>query len=335
VTAERVRLAKTAGGRVMELLKNGITPRRIVTPASVANAVTMDMALGCSTNTVLHLPAIFAEAGLDLTLDIFDTVSARTPNLCKLSPAGRHHIEDLHRAGGIPAVMNALAKRGLIDATALTVTGRTVAENLAALAPDIRDPDVIRDAAPYSEQGGIAVLKGTLAPEGAVVKQSAVAPEMMRRTLTARCYDSEEDAYKAILAGEITPGLAVIIRYEGPQGGPGMREMLSPTAAIMGMGLGSDVALLTDGRFSGGTRGPAIGHISPEAAEGGPIGLVRDGDVVELDIPARRLDLMVSEEEMAARRAAFRPVEKPLPSGLLRRYARSVKSAAHGAAYKD
>ncbi|MFZ5427701.1 MAG: dihydroxy-acid dehydratase [Thermodesulfobacteriota bacterium] len=334
VTADRVRLAKKAGMQVMELLARNIKPRDIVTEASVANAVTMDMALGCSTNTVLHLPAIFAEAGLDLTLDIFDQVSAKTPNLCKLSPAGHHHIEDLHRAGGIPAVMHALAKRGLIDTKALTVTGKTVGENLEALNPVIADADVIRDAEPYSEKGGIAVLRGSLAPDGAVVKQSAVAPEMMKRSLTARCFDSEEDAFKAIMAGEITKGLAVIIRYEGPQGGPGMREMLSPTAAIMGMGLGSDVALITDGRFSGGTRGPAIGHVSPEAAEGGPIGLVQDGDTIEIDIPGRRMDLMVSEEEMEKRRKAFKPVEKPVPSGLLRRYARSVKSAAHGAAYK-
>lgn len=334
VTADRVRLAKRAGALVMDLLKKDIKPRDIVTKASVANAVTMDMALGCSTNTVLHLPAIFAEAGLDLTLDIFDAVSAKTPNLCKLSPAGHHHIEDLHRAGGIPAVMNALAKRGLIDTSALTVTGRTVAENLAELNPQIRDADVIRDAEPYSQQGGIAVLRGSLAPDGAVVKQSAVAPEMMKRSLTARCFNSEEEAYAAILGGEVTKGQALVIRYEGPQGGPGMREMLSPTAAIMGMGLGSDVALITDGRFSGGTRGPAIGHVSPEAAEGGPIGLVKDGDTIEIDIPARRMDLMISEEEMAKRKAAFKPVEKPMPSGLLRRYAKSVKSAAHGAAYK-
>jgi dihydroxy-acid dehydratase len=334
VAADRVRLAKHAGMKVMELLAKDIKPRDIVTKASVANAVTMDMALGCSTNTVLHLPAIFAEAGLDLTLDIFDQMSARTPTLCKLSPAGHHYIQDLHRAGGIQAVMNALAARGLIDTSALTVTGRTAGENLAELKPAIKDPDVIRDHEPYSKQGGIAVLKGTLAPEGAVVKQSAVAPEMMKRTLTARCFDSEEDAYKAILGGEVEKGQALVIRYEGPQGGPGMREMLSPTAAIMGMGLGSDVALITDGRFSGGTRGPAIGHVSPEAAEGGPIGLVEDGDVIELDIPGRRLDLAVPQEELARRRAAFTPVEKPQPSGFLRRYAKSVKSAAHGAAYK-
>jgi len=209
-----------------------------------------------------------------------------------------------------------------------------VAENLAELNPQIRDADVIRDAEPYSQQGGIAVLRGSLAPDGAVVKQSAVAPEMMKRSLTARCFNSEEEAYAAILGGEVTKGQALVIRYEGPQGGPGMREMLSPTAAIMGMGLGSDVALITDGRFSGGTRGPAIGHVSPEAAEGGPIGLVEDGDTIEIDIPARRMDLMISEEEMARRKAAFKPVEKPMPSGLLRRYAKSVKSAAHGAAYK-
>ena len=335
VAAERVRLAKHAGMAVMELLKKDIKPRDIVTQASVTNAVTMDMALGCSTNTVLHLPAIFAEAGLTLSLDIFDQVSARTPNLCKLSPAGHHHIEDLHRAGGIPAVMNALVKRNLIDSTVLTVTGKTVGENLAALKPAIQDPDVIRDAAPYSDKGGIAILRGTLAPGGAVVKQSAVAPEMMQRSLTARCFDSEEESYKAILSGDIQKGQVIIIRYEGPQGGPGMREMLSPTAAIMGMGLGSDVALITDGRFSGATRGPAIGHVSPEAAEGGPIGLVQDGDIIEIDIPGRRIDLKITDDEMAARRAAFKPLQKPQPSGMLRRYARSVKSAAHGAAYKD
>ena len=334
VSAARVRLAKKAGTVVMDLLKKNIRPRDIVTKASVANAVTMDMALGCSTNTVLHLPAIFAEAGLELSLEIFDTVSARTPNLCKLSPAGHHHIEDLHRAGGIPAVMNALAARGLIDTSALTVTGSCVGDNLEALKPAILDADVIRGQNPYSPQGGIAVLKGSLAPDGAVVKQSAVAPEMIVRSLSARCFDSEEDAYAAILAGKIEKGQAVVIRYEGPQGGPGMREMLSPTAAIMGMGLGSDVALLTDGRFSGGTRGPAIGHISPEAAEGGPIGLVRDGDTITIDIPARTLNLAVGPEELERRRQAFKPVEKTAPTGLLRRYARSVKSAAHGAAYK-
>ncbi len=335
VTADRIRLAKTAGMKVMELLAKDLKPHDIVTERAVANAVTMDMALGCSTNTVLHLPAIFAEAGIDLTLDIFDTVSRRTPNLCKLSPAGHHHIEDLHRAGGIPAVMNALAEQGLIDRSVMTVTGYTVGENLEALKAKILDDDVIRAANPYGTEGGIAVLKGNLAPDGAVVKQSAVAPEMMRRTCTAKVYNSEEEAYQAILTGQIVKGDAVVIRYEGPQGGPGMREMLSPTASIMGMGLGADVALITDGRFSGGTRGAAIGHVSPEAAEGGPIGLVENGDSIEIDIPARKMNLLVSEEVLEARRKAFIPVEKPLPSKMLRRYAKSVKSAAHGAAYKD
>jgi len=335
VTADRIRLAKTAGMKVMELLAKDLKPRDIVTEKAVSNAVTMDMALGCSTNTVLHLPAIFAEAGIDLTLDIFDSVSRRTPNLCKLSPAGHHHIEDLHRAGGIPAVMNALAKQGLIDRSVLTVTGHTVGENLDALKAEILDDDVIRAQAPYANEGGIAVLKGNLAPDGAVVKQSAVAPEMMRRTCAAQVYNSEEEAYQAILTGQIRKGDAVVIRYEGPQGGPGMREMLSPTASIMGMGLGADVALITDGRFSGGTRGAAIGHVSPEAAEGGPIGLVENGDMIEIDIPARTMNLLVPQAVLDARRAAFTPVEKPMPSKMLKRYARSVKSAAHGAAYKD
>ncbi|GAB6037351.1 dihydroxy-acid dehydratase [Fundidesulfovibrio butyratiphilus] len=335
VTAERVRLAKTAGMKVMELLQKNIRPRDILTEKALRNAVAMDMALGCSTNTVLHLPAIFAEAGIDLPLEVFDEMSRVTPNLCKLSPAGHHHIQDLHRAGGIPAVMNALAGKGLIDTSVMTVTGQTVGENLKALKPVIKDPDVIRVDTPYAVQGGIAVLRGSLAPGGAVVKQSAVAPEMMVRTCTAKVYDSEEDAYAAILGNQIVAGDVVVIRYEGPQGGPGMREMLSPTAAIVGMGLGADVALITDGRFSGGTRGAAIGHVSPEAAEGGPIGLVQNGDKVAIDIPGRKLDLLVDEAELAKRRAAFKPVQKELPKGLLRRYAKQVSSAAQGAAYKE
>jgi dihydroxy-acid dehydratase len=335
VTAKRVRLAKSAGMKIMELLEKNIRPRDIVTKKSVANAIAMDMALGCSTNTVLHLPAIFAEAELDLPLEIFNEVSRKTPNLCKLSPAGHHHIQDLDRAGGIQAVLGALAQKGMVDASALTVTGKTVAENLKDVKAAIRDTDVIRLDAPYSPEGGIAILRGNLAPDGAVVKQSAVAPSMMVRTGTARVYDSEDDAIKAILAGGIKAGDVVIIRYEGPQGGPGMREMLSPTSAIMGMGLGGDVALITDGRFSGGTRGAAIGHVSPEAADGGPIGLVQDGDQIEIDIPNRKLNMLVSEEELAKRKAAFTPLVKDIPSAFLRRYARSVKSAAHGAAYRD
>ncbi len=334
VTAQRVRLAKTAGMKVMELVEKNICPRDIVTKSSVANAVAMDMALGCSTNTVLHLPAVFSEAGLDLTLSIFDEVSKKTPNLCKLSPAGHHHIEDLHAAGGIPAVMNALVKKGLIDTSALTVTGKTVGENLAELKPAITNPDVIRADTPYSEQGGIAILRGNLAPDGAVVKQSAVAPEMMQRTVRARVFNAEEEAGEAILAGKIEKGDAVVIRYEGPKGGPGMREMLSPTAFIMGMGLGSDVALLTDGRFSGGTRGAAIGHISPEAAEGGLIALVEEGDLIEIDIPARSMNLKVDEATLEERRKNLKHPEKTAPTNVLARYSSLVSSAASGAVLK-
>ena len=334
-TAKRIRLAKHAGMKVMELLEKNIRPRDIVTKASVANAIAMDMALGCSTNTVLHLPAVFAEAGLDVSLDIFNEVSAKTPNLCKLSPAGHHHIEDLDRAGGIQAVLGVLAAKGAVDGSVMTATGKTLAENLKEENTAVRDPDVIRADAPYSPQGGIAILRGNICPDGAVVKQSAVAESMMRRTGTARVFDGEDAAGKAILAGEIKPGDVVIIRYEGPQGGPGMREMLSPTASIMGMGLGGEVALITDGRFSGGTRGAAIGHVSPEAAEGGPIALVEEGDRIEIDIPARTLNALVSEEEFARRRAAWKPVTRELPTSFLRRYAKSVKSASHGAAMKS
>ncbi|MDR1856364.1 MAG: dihydroxy-acid dehydratase [Desulfovibrio sp.] len=334
VSAARVRMAKTAGMKVMELLSRGIRPLDIVTPASVANAVAVDMALGCSSNTVLHLPAIFGEAGLALGLDIFDDLSRRTPNLCKLSPAGPHFMVDLDNAGGIAAVMTELGKLGLIDTSCMTVTGRTVRENLEAMEAGVQDPEVIRspDRA-YSAQGGIAILKGSLAPEGAVVKQSAVAPEMMQREVRARVFDSEEDAMQAILGGKIQPGDGVVIRYEGPKGGPGMREMLSPTAAITGMGLGKEVALLTDGRFSGGTNGAAIGHISPEAADGGPIALVREGDRIAIDIHARTLDLLVPPEELAARE--IRPPQRDVPYPVLRRYARLVSSASTGARYKD
>ncbi len=323
MTAARVRLAKKAGMQVMELLAKKITPHMIVTEKSVHNAIAMDMALGCSTNTVLHLPAVFAEAGLDVSLDVFDAISRKTPNLCKLSPAGHHYLADLDQAGGIPAVMKVLAGKGLIHEDALTVTGRTVGDNLAALKAAIRDPDVIRADAPYSHEGVIAILRGNLAPDGAVVKQSAVAPSMMRRTGTARVFDSGEQAIPVILGGGIKAGDVVVIRYEGPKGGPGMREMLSPTSAIMGMGLGGEVALLTDGRFSGGTRGAAIGHISPEAAEGGPIALVRDGDLIEIDIPGRVLSLKVSEEELARRRSEWTPRVKELDSPFLRRYVKN------------
>ncbi|WP_029896267.1 dihydroxy-acid dehydratase [Desulfohalovibrio reitneri] len=335
-TAERVRLAHTAGERVMDLLAKGIAPRDIVTPKAVANAVTMDMALGCSTNTVLHLPAIFREAGLDLSLDIFDEISRATPNLCRLSPAGPHHLEDLHRAGGIPAVMDELRRDGRIEGECLTATGRTVAENLDALQPAILDPEVIRTVAePYAPQGGIAVLRGNLAPDGCVVKQSAVGEEMLVSQGEARVFDGEEEANQAILAGEIQPGQVVVIRYEGPKGGPGMREMLSPTANIAGMGLGSQVSLITDGRFSGGTRGAAIGHVSPEAAAGGPIGLIKDGDTIQVNIPERRLELLVDEDELARRKAEWTPREPKTGSRQLKRYAAQVSSAAQGAVLSD
>ena len=334
-TSARIRLAKDAGMQVMDLVEKNIRPRDIVTEKSVANGVTIDMALGCSTNTVLHLPAIFREAELDLTLDIFDSISRRTPNLCRLSPAGPHHISDLHEAGGIPAVMNELAGSGRIDLDVLTVTGRTLGENLQALKPVISRPEVVRTVAdPYSAEGGIAILKGNLAIDGAVVKQSAVAPEMMQRTGTARVFEGEEEAVAAILDGKIVAGDVVVIRNEGPVGGPGMREMLTPTSAISGLGLGGEVALLTDGRFSGGTRGAAIGHISPEAAEGGIIGLVKEGDRIRIDIPARELELLVDEEELKRRRQDWKPYPKEIKSSILRRYSRMASSAAKGAVTK-
>lgn len=334
-TSARIRLAKDAGMQVMSLVEKNIRPRDIVTEKSVANGVTVDMALGCSTNTVLHLPAIFREAELDLTLDIFDEISRKTPNLCRLSPAGPHHIADLHEAGGIPAVMNELAASGRIDLEVMTVTGRTLGQNLEALQPRILRPEVIRTVAePYSKEGGIAILKGNLALDGAVVKQSAVAPEMMQRTGTARVFESEEEAVTAIMGKKIKAGDVVVIRNEGPVGGPGMREMLTPTSAISGLGLGGEVALLTDGRFSGGTRGAAIGHISPEAAEGGIIGLVQEGDRIKIDIPGRSLELLVDEAELEKRRLSWVPYPKEIRSSILRRYSRMASSAAKGAVTK-
>lgn len=332
----RIRLAKQAGMKVMEMLERNIRPLDIVTRDSVANAVAVDMALGCSTNTVLHLPAIFGEAGLDMGLAVFDEVSRKSPNLCKLSPAGKHFMVDLENAGGIPAVMSELDKLGLIHKDCMTVTGKTVGQNLKDRNARILDPEVIHsiDNA-YSKQGGIAILFGSLAPGGAVVKQSAVAPEMMTRDVRARVFNAEEEAMEAILGGKIKPGDAVVIRYEGPRGGPGMREMLSPTAAITGMGLGKDVALLTDGRFSGGTNGAAIGHISPEAADGGVIALIEEGDIIHIDIPGRKLDLMVDDAELARRRAAHVPPKKEIKYPVLRRYAALVSSAANGGRYKE
>ncbi|KAB1442786.1 dihydroxy-acid dehydratase [Pseudodesulfovibrio senegalensis] len=336
VMAGRVRLAKQAGMRVMDLLEKDIKPRDIVNERSVHNAVTMDMALGCSTNTVLHLPALFREAGLDLGLDIFNQVSRKTPNLCKLSPAGPHHMEDLDRAGGIPAVMTELAKKDLLHLDVMTVTGKTVGENLADMKAVNRDTGIVRPIdEPYGKEGGIAILYGNLAPQGCCVKQSAVAPEMMHRTCSARCYDSEEECVKAILDNDIKPGDVIVVRYEGPKGGPGMREMLTPTSAIAGMGLGDSVALITDGRFSGGTRGAAIGHVSPEAAAGGLIGLVQDGDKIEINIPERSIELLVDEAELEQRRADWKPVVKEVNSPFLRRYARQVTSAATGAVFED
>lgn len=336
VNAARIRLAKTAGMKVMELLQNNIRPLDIVTPESIANAIAVDMALGCSTNTVLHLPAIFGEANLHIGLELFDEISRKSPNLCKLSPAGKHFMVDLDNAGGIPAVMAELGKLGLINMDCMTVTGKTVGQNLHALGASIKDEEVIHPAEKaWSKEGGIAILRGNLAPDGAVVKQSAVAPEMMRRSVKARVFDSEQDAMAAILGGKIKANDGVVIRYEGPRGGPGMREMLSPTAAITGMGLGKDVALLTDGRFSGGTNGAAIGHISPEAADGGIIALVRDGDMIEIDIPDRKLNLLVDEDELKRRAEKFVMPKKECPYSVLRRYAMQVSSAATGGRYKE
>ncbi|MDL2216257.1 dihydroxy-acid dehydratase, partial [Desulfovibrio sp. OttesenSCG-928-M14] len=310
--------------------------RDIAGKEAMTNAVAVDMALGGSSNTVLHLPAIFREAGLKLPLSIFNDISRNTPNLCKLSPAGRPHIEDLHRAGGISALMAELLSGKLISGEPLTVTGKTVAQNLELLKAKVLDNDIIRPLdRPHSTEGGIAILYGSLAPEGAVVKQFAVLPAMMTREVTARCFDSEEDAVQAILGGAIKAGDCVVVRYEGPRGGPGMREMLTPTSAIAGMGLDGDVALITDGRFSGGSRGAAIGHVSPEAADGGVIGVVKDGDRIAIDIPNRKLDLLVTETELAARLASFKPACAELASPFLRRYAAQVTSASSGAIYKD
>ncbi|MBM7000895.1 dihydroxy-acid dehydratase [bacterium] len=329
VYSARIELAKHAGMAVMKMLEQGVTARKIMTREAFKNALTVDMALGCSTNTMLHLPAIAHECGIDINLDIANEVSKHTPNLCHLAPAGRTYMEDLNEAGGIYAVMNELDKRGLIERDCLTVTGKTVGENIAGCA--VRDYDVIRPIDnPYSETGGIAVLRGNLAPDGSVVKRSAVAPEMLVHEGPARVFESEEEAQAAIDGGKINPGDVVVIRYEGPKGGPGMREMLTPTSAIQGMGLGGSVALITDGRFSGATRGACIGHVSPEAASGGPIGIVQEGDIISIDIPNYKLELKISQEEFDRRMAAFTPKTKEL-SGYLKRYAQLVGSGASGA----
>jgi dihydroxy-acid dehydratase len=333
VMAARTRLAKEAGMKVMMLLKKRITPKKIMTEKAFANAMAVDMALGCSTNTVLHLMAIAEEAGVRLDLDAFNRVSAKTPHLCSLSPAGKHHIQDLDRAGGVSAVMKEISRKRLIHTNCLTVTGQTVKENIKR--SRIRDKSIIRPLErPYHKQGGLAVLFGNLAPSGCVVKQSAVVRGMLRHEGPACVFNSEEEATPAIMGGRIKKGDVVIIRYEGPKGGPGMREMLVPTSAIAGMGLDADVALITDGRFSGGTRGAALGHVSPEAMEGGPIAIVQDGDRIAIDIPKRRITLKVPDKEIEARLSKWRRPKAKISKGYMARYARMVSSGGEGAVVK-
>lgn len=334
VYAARIRLAKEAGFAIMDILKNDIKPRDIMTEEAFMNALTIDMALGCSTNSMLHLPAIAYEAGVIIDLEIANEISAKTPNLCKLAPAGPHHIEELNAAGGIQAVMKEIAKKGLLNLDLMTVTGKTIRENIEKFSN--KNPNVIRPVEnPYSETGGIAVLKGNLAPLGCVVKRSAVASEMLQHSGPARVYNSEEEAIEAIFGGKINKGDIVIIRYEGPKGGPGMREMLSPTSALAGMGLDKDVALITDGRFSGASRGASIGHVSPEAAEGGNIGLVEEGDIINIDINAGTIELDVSEDTLSERRKTWRPKKPSITTGYLARYAKLVTSANTGAVLKN
>jgi dihydroxy-acid dehydratase len=334
VMAARIRLAKMAGTKIMELWKKNIRARDIATLNAFQNAMAVDMALGCSTNTVLHLPAIAHEAKIDLNLDLFNTMSNKTPHLCFLSPAGPHHLQDLDAAGGVPAVMVELAKLGEIDKTVMTATGKNLGRNLKGV--KVKDYGVIRSIHdPYHKEGGLAILRGNLAPGGAVVKQSAVAPEMMVNEGTAIVFESEEETMEAILKGKVKPGHIVVVRYEGPKGGPGMREMLSPTSAIVGMGLDKDVALITDGRFSGGSRGAAIGHVSPEAAEGGLIALVKNGDRISINIPKKKLILLVSEEEIKKRKKNWKPPKPKIKFGYAARYAQMVTSAGTGAVFKD
>mgnify|MGYP000814758004 CR=1 FL=1 len=330
VYSKRLLLAKHAGMAVMDMVKKGITARQIINERSIRNALTCDMALGCSTNTVLHLLAIAYEAGVPIDLKLFNEISAKTPNLCHLAPAGYHYIEELNEAGGVYAVMNELNKLGLLHTECITATGKTVGENIKGCVN--KNPEIIRPVEnPYSKTGGIAVLKGNLAPDTAVVKRSAVVPEMQVHEGPARVFDCEEDAIEAIRGGKIVAGDVVVIRYEGPKGGPGMREMLNPTSAIAGMGLGSSVALITDGRFSGASRGASIGHVSPEAAEGGPIALVEEGDLIRINIPEHKLEVVVSDEELARRKAAWTPREPKVTTGYLKRYAKMVSSANKGA----
>ena len=330
VYSARLQLAKRAGMQIMELVKKDLKPRDIMTKEAFLNALTIDMALGCSTNSMLHLPAIAHECGITLDLDVANDISEKTPNLCHLAPAGNHYIEELNEAGGIYAVMHEISKLGLLHTDLMTCTGKTVAENIAG--HEILDMNIIRPVTdPFSKTGGIAVLKGNLAPDGSVVKRSAVAPEMMQHTGKARVFDCEEDALHAIYDGKINPGEVVVIRYEGPKGGPGMREMLNPTSAIMGSGLGNCVALITDGRFSGATRGAAIGHVSPEAAVGGNIALVEEGDLIEIDIPKHSINVLVSDEVLAERRKAWKPRAPKITTGYLARYAKLVTSGSTGA----
>jgi len=329
VFADRIRLAKETGRKIMELVKKNITPRKIATKKAFENAIAVDMALGCSTNTVLHLMAIAKEAGIKLSLKDFDEISKKTPVLAKLIPAGYHSVVDLHMAGGIPAIMKELAKIGVIHTNVKTVSGKTIKTIIEKA--EILDREIIRPVEePYAKEGGIAILYGSLAPEGSVVKTSAVVPKMLKHTGPAKVFDCEEDAYSAILSGKIKPGDVVVIRYEGPKGGPGMREMLSPTSAIIGMGLGDSVALITDGRFSGGTQGACIGHVSPEAAEGGPIAFVEDGDIIEIDIPNRKLELKVDPKILEERKKKWKIPEKKL-GGVLKKYYSLVQSGAKGA----
>ena len=330
VYSERIRLAKHAGMKIMELVEKDIKPRNIMTEKAFMNALTVDMALGCSTNSMLHLPAIAREAGVDLNLDIANELSAKTPNLCHLAPAGPTYMEDLNEAGGVYAVMNELTKKKLLNLDCMTVNGTPIGENIK----DCRNlnPEVIRPVEnPYSETGGIAILKGNLAPDSGVVKRSAVVPEMLVHQGPARVFDCEEDAIDAIKGGKIVAGDVVVIRYEGPKGGPGMREMLNPTSAIAGMGLGASVALITDGRFSGASRGASIGHVSPEAAVGGPIALVEEGDIISINIPENKLDVLVSDEILAQRRANWQPREPKVTTGYLTRYREMVTSGNRGA----
>lgn len=330
VYSERIRLAKHAGMKVMELWEKNICPRDIMTEKAMLNALTVDMALGCSTNSMLHLPAIAHEIGMDFEIDFANGISERTPNLCHLAPAGPTYMEDLNEAGGVYAVMNELNKLGLLHTECMTVTGKTVGENIKDAAN--LNPEVIRPVEnPYSKTGGLAVLKGNLAPDGSVVKRSAVVDEMLVHEGPARVFECEEDAITAIKGGQIKEGDVVVIRYEGPKGGPGMREMLNPTSAIAGMGLGSSVALITDGRFSGASRGASIGHVSPEAAVGGPIALVEEGDIIKIDIPNLKLEMAVSDEELEKRRQAWTPKEPKVKTGYLARYASLVTSGNRGA----